>query len=56
VGKHLGQQPFRRQRRKYEVTKMDHRERANIGKIHMYIILAESFKRKRPLQIAGLIL
>jgi hypothetical protein len=35
---------------------MDHRERANIGKICTYIILAESFKRKKPLQIAGLIL
>jgi len=52
VGKHLGQQPFRRQRWKYKVTKMDHRERANIGKIRVYIILPESFKRKRPLQIA----
>jgi hypothetical protein len=56
VGKHLGPQPFGRQRRKYMVTKMDHRERANIGKTCMYIILAESFERKRPLQIAGLIL
>jgi hypothetical protein len=36
---------------------MDHsRERANIGKINTYIISVESLKRKRPLQIAGLIL
>jgi hypothetical protein len=35
---------------------MDHRERANIGKISTYIILIESPKRERPLQIAGLIL
>jgi len=56
VGKHLGQQPFRRQRRKYKVTKMDHRERANTGKICICIILAENFKRKRPLQIAVLLI
>jgi hypothetical protein len=55
-GEAFGQQLFRRQRRKCEVTKMDCRERANIGKICMCIILAERFKRKRPLQISGLIL
>jgi len=32
-GEAFGQQLFRRQRRKYEVPKMDHIERANIGKI-----------------------
>jgi len=56
VGKHLGQQPFRRQRRKYMVTKMDHRERANRKNTYVCNVLAESFKRKRPLQTAGLIL